>query len=106
MMFYLKINQVLTAQQLEKNNMAKKTNRFSYSKSWYKKNAELEGGLEVGAGFPPKRLFLPNCDVCKNPQTELGAILYSPPDKNNMCKKIHVCVKCYNLLLKLLGEQL
>jgi hypothetical protein len=36
----------------------------------------------------PTRVLLPDCDFCKKHQKELGALLFSPPDKNGMCKKI------------------
>ena len=38
----------------------------------------------------------PICDSCGKPLHEFGAILLSPPDKNNMCKKQHICVDCYD----------
>jgi hypothetical protein len=37
----------------------------------------------------------PKCDKCKNELTEFGAILLSPPDKDGMVKKFHLCVVCY-----------
>ncbi len=40
----------------------------------------------------------PNCEVvsCGRELTEFGAILFSPPDKDGMVKKQHVCVDCYS----------
>ena len=37
----------------------------------------------------------PKCDKCKKELDDFGAILLSPPDKNNKIKKFHFCKKCY-----------
>ena len=37
----------------------------------------------------------PKCDLCKKELKEFGAILLSPPDKNNNIKKYHLCNDCY-----------
>lgn len=42
----------------------------------------------------------PTCDRCKKELTEFGAILLSPPDKDNKVIKFHICKACYELLLK------
>ncbi|MFH1402269.1 MAG: hypothetical protein ABIG87_01420 [Patescibacteria group bacterium] len=42
----------------------------------------------------------PICDKCKKELTEFGAILLSPPDKNNKVKKFHLCKKCYEHIIK------
>jgi len=44
----------------------------------------------------------PTCDKCKKELTEFGAILLSPPDKENKIRKFHICKECY----KKMGEQL
>lgn len=40
------------------------------------------------------------CDKCNNELNELGAILLSPPKDGNV-KKIHICVQCYDEIIKL-----
>ncbi|MBI4177086.1 MAG: hypothetical protein HY516_01855 [Candidatus Aenigmarchaeota archaeon] len=40
----------------------------------------------------------PVCDKCKNEPDEFGALLLSPPSKDNEIKKFHICVKCYREL--------
>jgi len=40
----------------------------------------------------------PICDICKIEINEFGAILLSPPDKDNKVKKYHLCKKCYSEL--------
>ena len=42
----------------------------------------------------------PNCDKCKQELTEFGGILLSPPDKQEMARKWHLCVDCYNDIAK------
>ncbi len=37
----------------------------------------------------------PICDICKKELSGFGAIPLSPPDKDNMVKKYHVCKTCY-----------
>jgi len=46
------------------------------------------------------------CDKCRSIITESAALLFSPPDKDNKCRKWHVCHRCYNLWVatKLGGE--
>ena len=39
-----------------------------------------------------------NCDRCGEPITEQGALLFSPPE-NGMCKKEHICKRCFGKLL-------
>jgi hypothetical protein len=36
------------------------------------------------------------CSECGKEQTELGALLFSPPNENSSCHKAHVCVDCYH----------
>jgi len=50
-----------------------------------------------------KKLHVPPCDICLRDQTELGAIEYDPPDSDSLCKKRHICVKCYRT--RFLGPQ-
>jgi uncharacterized protein with PIN domain len=35
------------------------------------------------------------CDICKEELKELGALLFSPPNKEGYTRKYHICVKCY-----------
>jgi len=42
----------------------------------------------------------PTCDKCKKELIEFGGILLSPPDKENKVRKYHLCVNCYNKLVK------
>ena len=45
-------------------------------------------------------MIKPKCDKCKQELTEFGAILLSPPDKDGMVKKWHVCKGCYEEMEK------
>lgn len=36
------------------------------------------------------------CDICGERIIEPGALIFGIPDKNNMCLKNNICVKCYN----------
>ncbi|MEK6892733.1 MAG: hypothetical protein AABX07_00870 [Nanoarchaeota archaeon] len=42
----------------------------------------------------------PKCDKCKKELNEFGAILLSPPDKDNNIKKLHLCKECYLEIVK------
>jgi hypothetical protein len=42
----------------------------------------------------------PACDKCKKELNEFGAILLSPPDRENNVKKFHICKKCYEEISK------
>jgi hypothetical protein len=42
----------------------------------------------------------PACDKCKKELTEFGAILLSPPDKDNKVVKFHICKDCYIIILQ------
>jgi len=44
------------------------------------------------------------CDKCKKEIDEKGAILWSPPNNDEMCKKIHLCTKCYKIVMKYIGS--
>ena len=44
------------------------------------------------------RVLLPDCDICKKHQKELGAEILSPPNEKGMCKKYHICVKCFEYI--------
>jgi hypothetical protein len=37
----------------------------------------------------------PVCDKCKQELIDFGGILLSPPDKDGMVKKWHLCNGCY-----------
>ncbi len=41
----------------------------------------------------------PFCDKCKKELDEFGAILLSPPNKNNEVRKIHLCRICYKEII-------
>ena len=41
----------------------------------------------------------PICDGCKKELNEFGAILLSPPNKNNEVKKFHLCKDCYKKII-------
>ena len=43
----------------------------------------------------------PQCDMCKKELTEFGAIILSPPVENQVTK-YHVCIACYQKIVKLL----
>jgi len=36
------------------------------------------------------------CEYCGLPITKPGALLFSPPNNRGICKKVHICVKCFN----------
>lgn len=38
------------------------------------------------------------CDFCHKTLKHLGALLFSPPNKNGYVKKYHACVDCYKRL--------
>ena len=42
----------------------------------------------------------PTCDKCGEELKEFGAILLSPPDKQNKVTKFHICKKCYGEIKK------
>jgi len=37
----------------------------------------------------------PICDICAKKLKDFGAIVLSPPDKEGMVDKFHVCQACY-----------
>lgn len=37
----------------------------------------------------------PICEMCGKEINEFGALVFSPPDKNNTVKKHHICKDCY-----------
>ena len=39
------------------------------------------------------------CKYCEKELQEFEALLFSPPDENNKVDKIHICKKCYKVLL-------
>ncbi len=38
----------------------------------------------------------PICDQCNEELEDFGALLFSPPDKENKTKKYHLCKNCFN----------
>ena len=38
-----------------------------------------------------------NCDVCEASITKQGALIFSPP-KKGVCRKLHLCCKCYDII--------
>ena len=44
------------------------------------------------------------CDKCNKEIIKKGAILWSPPDEKEMCKKTHLCIMCYADVLKYIEE--
>jgi hypothetical protein len=50
---------------------------------------------------PIKKEFKINCDNCKFPLVEPGALVFSPPE-GNVVTKYHMCVNCFEYFLKLL----
>lgn len=41
----------------------------------------------------------PICMCCKKEFNEFGAILISPPYRDNKCNKDHLCVLCYDAII-------
>ncbi len=35
------------------------------------------------------------CNICKKDMAKPGAVLYGPPNKDDKCKKFHICTDCY-----------
>jgi hypothetical protein len=51
--------------------------------------------LEYGnAPAPCNTASLPDCDICHKPQTQLGAVKFSPTDRPRLFEKTHICVEC------------
>jgi hypothetical protein len=44
------------------------------------------------------------CDACERNMDMPGALLFSPPTKNNDCKKMYLCSDCYLAVLDRLDE--
>jgi hypothetical protein len=44
------------------------------------------------------------CDACERELVKPGALLFSPPTKNNDCKKMHLCNVCYMDVLDKMDE--
>ena len=42
---------------------------------------------------------LPNCIICKQEQDSYGAILFSPPTKQGLVLKTHICESCYDTMV-------
>lgn len=54
-----------------------------------------EQGYKHGYIYASKEpAALPPCDICHQPQTQLGAVKFSPTDKPRLFEKTHICVKC------------
>ena len=47
----------------------------------------------------------PKCDKCGKEFKEFGAILLSPPNKQNTVKKFHLCKVCYGEIRKKLQNK-
>ena len=41
----------------------------------------------------------PKCDKCKKELNDFGGILLSPPNKNEMVRKFHLCKSCYDKII-------
>jgi len=41
------------------------------------------------------------CDICGEELLELGALLFSPPNKNKLCNKYHICNNCFKDIKKI-----
>lgn len=46
----------------------------------------------------------PKCDRCKRELTSFGGILLSPPDRDEMVRKYHLCRACYELIVRELSR--
>jgi len=42
----------------------------------------------------------PKCDKCKEELDDYGAILWSPPDGRGKCDKYHICLKCFDIIVR------
>ena len=47
-------------------------------------------------------MIKPKCFICKKEQQEYGALLWSSPNKKDLCKKTHICRKCYKNILSII----
>jgi hypothetical protein len=45
----------------------------------------------------------PCCRICREPLTEPGALLFSPPNEGDECAKEHFCKRCYGWLAELIS---
>lgn len=50
-----------------------------------------------------------DCDICKQPLVDFGALLFSPPEldkeKTFNCKKFHICKICYKEKIEILCQK-
>jgi len=44
--------------------------------------------------------IVPVCDKCKKELNQYGGLLFSPPDKNSVTKKWHLCKDCYEEIIQ------
>jgi len=47
------------------------------------------------------------CNICKALLDNLGALIFSPPARNNVVRKFHICSTCYyqKIFFKLLEHK-
>ena len=43
-------------------------------------------------------MILIHCKMCKCEIDKQAALVWSPPDKHDYCKKFHICRKCWKVL--------
>jgi hypothetical protein len=44
------------------------------------------------------------CDRCAKKLKRPGGLVLSPPDKNNLVEKLHLCIRCFQDLMIWLHE--
>lgn len=51
---------------------------------------------QILAILPSQEGLKITCSFCNKDLTEVGSLVFSPPDENGKCKKIHFCKDCFN----------
>lgn len=57
--------------------------------------ARFEGGEYVELIVHRKAAWPPFCDSCSVRLTEPGAVVITPPTATGLCRKLHLCVSCF-----------
>lgn len=39
------------------------------------------------------------CDMCDDELTEPGALMFAPPNEMGVCRKLHLCRKCWSAMM-------
>ena len=96
------LEQARSDERLAVANADRMTNELTEARRTNESHREENGRLraECEAMRENQPMTIPPCGYCHATQTELGALLFSPPDADGLCRKMHVCARCY---LNLIG---